>query len=51
MTNNERRLLTLIRESEKPEQALLSAHIIFGTVLEQLQAYQAPLVEPQQEQA
>ena len=42
MTNNEQELLTLIRENENPEQALLTAVLIIGSVLEQCGSYQEP---------
>ena len=42
MTKNEQELLTLIRENENPEQALLTAVLIIGRVLE----LSAPCQEP-----
>ena len=42
MTKNERDLLNLIRENENPEQALVTAVLIIGRVLEQSVSYQAP---------
>ena len=33
MTSNERELITLIRENENPEQALVTAILIIGSVL------------------
>ena len=42
MTKNERDLLNLIREDENPEQALLTAVLIIGRVLEQRGVHQAP---------
>ena len=42
MNTNERELLTLIRENECPEQALLTAVLIIGRVLEQRGAHQSP---------
>lgn len=42
MTNKEKELLNLIRENENPEQALLTAVLIIGRVLEQSVSYQAP---------
>jgi hypothetical protein len=45
MTKNERDLLTLIRENENPEQALLTAVLIIGRVLEQTVSNQAPVVD------
>ena len=35
MTNNERELINIIRENENPEQALITAMLIIGSVLEQ----------------
>jgi hypothetical protein len=49
MTKNEQELLTLIRESENKEQALLTAVLIIGHVLEQHAPYQAPFVDSQLE--
>ena len=51
MTKNEQELLTLIREHENPEQALLTAVLIIGSVLEQYGSYQAPSVGGLQEPA
>lgn len=51
MTNNERELIKIIRESEKPEQALLTAVLIIGTVLEQSLSYREPFADSQQELA
>ena len=42
MTNTEKELLTLIRENEDPEQALLTAIIIIGSVLERSLSFPAP---------
>lgn len=42
MTKNEQELLTLIRENENPEQALLTAVLIIGRVLELSAPYQEP---------
>lgn len=42
MTSNERELITLIRENENPEQALLTAILIIGSALERSVSYQAP---------
>ena len=42
MTKNERDLLNLIRESENPEQALVTAVLIIGRVLEQTRSTPAP---------
>ncbi len=49
MTSNERELLTLIRENENPEQALLTAVLVIGAVLERSVSYQAPSADSQQE--
>ena len=51
MTENERELLTLIRESKNPEQALLTAVLIIGFVLEQSGSCPAPTADAQQERA
>lgn len=51
MTKNERDLLTLIRENENPEQALLTAVLIIGRSLERPVSYQAPFVDSQRERA
>ena len=45
MTKNERDLLNLIRENENPEQALVTAVLVIGRVLEQSVSYQAPSVD------
>ena len=42
MTDIERELITLIRENENPEQALLTAVLIIGSFLEQSLSFQAP---------
>lgn len=42
MTSNERELITLIRENENPEQALVTAVLIIGAVLERSVSYQVP---------
>ena len=42
MTKNEQELLTLIRENENPEQALLTAVLIIGRVLELSESCQEP---------
>ena len=47
MTNNERELINIVRESENPEQALLTAVLIIGSVLEQSLSYQEPFVDSQ----
>ena len=47
MTNNEKELLTLIRENENPEQALLTAVLVIGRALEQSSPYRAPFVDSQ----
>ena len=44
MTNNERELINIIREHKNPEQALITAIIIIGSVLEQSLSYQEPSV-------
>ena len=44
MTNNERELINIIRESNNPEQALITAMIIIGSALEQSLSYQEPNV-------
>ena len=51
MTKNERDLLNLIRENENPEQALVTAVLIIGRVLEQCESYPAPSAVFQQEHA
>jgi len=51
MTNTEKELLTLIRENENPHQALLTAIIIIGSVLERSVSYPKPSVDRQQEHA
>ena len=48
MSNNEKELLTLIRENENPERALITAVLIIGRALElsgqqQQQIVQSPL--------
>lgn len=48
MTENERELLTLIRENENPEQALLTAVLIIGRALELYGSYPAPCADFQQ---
>ena len=50
MTNNEKELLTLIRENENPERALLTAVLIIGRALElsgshKQQGVQSPLAD------
>lgn len=42
MTTTEKELLTLIRENENPEQALLTAVLIIGSVLERSVSSPAP---------
>lgn len=49
MTNYERELINIIRENENPEQALITAVVVIGLVLEQPLTYQAPTVDAQQE--
>lgn len=48
MTENERELINIIRENENPEQALLTAVLIIGAVLEQPLSSQVPLADSQQ---
>ena len=48
MTNNERELINIIREHKNPEQALITAIIIIGSVLEQSLSYQEPFADVQQ---
>lgn len=48
MTNNERELINIIRENENPEQALLTAILVIGAVLEQPLTHQVPLADSQQ---
>lgn len=45
MTDNERELIKIIRNNENPEQALLTAVLIIGSVLERPLSYQAPNVD------
>lgn len=47
MTSTERELLTLIRENENPEQALLTAVVVIGLALEQSVSYQVPSADSQ----
>lgn len=51
MTQNEIELINIIREHKNPEQALLTAIIIIGTVLERPLTYQVPFADSQQEHA
>lgn len=51
MTQNELELINIIRENEKPEQALLTAVIIIGFALEQSLSYREPFVDSRQELA
>ena len=51
MTKNERDLLNLIRENENPEQALVTAVLIIGQVLEQDVSSQSPSAVSQQAHA
>ena len=51
MTKNENELLTLIRENENPEQALLTAVLLIGSILEQSGAYPEPSAGALQEPA
>ena len=48
MTNNERELLTLIRESENPQQALITAVLIIGRAVELSVSYPTPTADSQQ---
>lgn len=47
MTNNERELINIIRENENPEQALLTAVLIIGAVLEQSLSSREPFADSQ----
>ncbi len=51
MTNNERELINIIRENKSPEQALLTAVLIIGAVLEQSLSYREPFADSRQEHA
>ena len=51
MTDNERELINIIRESKKPEQALLTAVLIIGTVLERPLSSPKPFADSLQELA
>lgn len=51
MTNNELELINIIRQSENPEQALLTAVLIIGSVLERSLSYQEPSADFQRELA
>ena len=48
MTSNEKELISLIRENENPEQAILTAVLIIGAVLERSVSCQAPSADFQQ---
>ena len=48
MTNTERELINIIRENENPEQALLTAVLIIGSVLERPLSFQEPFADSQQ---
>ena len=48
MTKNELELINIIRKSENPEQAILTAVLIIGAVLEQPLSNQVPLADSQQ---
>lgn len=48
MTNNELELINIIRKHENPEQALLTAVLIIGSVLERSLSYQEPFADSQQ---
>ena len=47
MTNNELELINIIRKSDNPEQAILTAVLIIGSVLEQPLKHQVPLADSQ----
>lgn len=47
MTNNELELINIIREQKNPEQAILTAVLIIGAVLEQPLTHQVPLADSQ----
>ena len=47
MTSNERELITLIRENENPEQALVTAVLIIGSVLKQSVSFPVPSADSQ----
>ena len=47
MTENERELLSLIRENENPEQALITAVLIISRVLKQCGSYPVPSADSQ----
>lgn len=51
MTNNELELINIIRESENPQDALITAINIITAVLEQPLSYQVPFVDAQRELA
>jgi hypothetical protein len=51
MTNNEKELLTLIRENENPERALITAVLIIGRALELSGSSPIPSADSQQEHA
>ena len=42
MTSNEKELLSIIRENENPEKALVTAVLVIGAFLEQSVSYQVP---------
>lgn len=48
MTNNELELINIIREHKNPEQAILTAVLIIGAVLEQPLLNQVPFADSQQ---
>ena len=48
MTQNEMELINIVREHKNPEQALLTAILIIGAVLEQPLSSQVPLADSQQ---
>ena len=48
MTDNEKQLINIIREHKNPEQAIVTAVLIIGSVLEQSLSYQEPFADVQQ---
>lgn len=48
MTDNEQELINIIRKHKNPEQAILTAVIIIGSVLEQSLSYPKPFADSQQ---
>lgn len=49
MTENEKELLKLIRENDKPEQALMTAVVIVLGYLKQHESFEEPSVDSLQE--